>query len=327
MNARMLLVPESGRGRGLGHLERMLALADQLARDVELWIAAPAGDAVVSSRVAARGHRLLSLEGDASARALAAAAQVAPSVVVLDGYEYRPAVQRDLRQSARLVVVDDLGSPCDCDLAINPAPRGETMAPVGAERFHGGARYALVGSAYVNARRRRRAEGAALRSVLVATGAMDHAGLSRRVVWSLLDRDHALTVEAVAGPEMDAAALGSDPRLVVLEHPPSLADSLAGATVYAGAAGTTAVQAACVGVAAVITAVVPNQERQAAALAASGCAAVVEREALVDATVAVLGDVARRHRMAQQGLLLIDGRGAVRVAIAVLDLIGAGVTG
>jgi len=327
MDARVLLVPECGRGKGLGHLERMLALADRLAPQVGLWIAVPAGDAGVRARVAARGHRLLSLDGNASTRALISATEIDPSVVVLDGYVYPLTTQSQLRRSSRLVVVDDLGAPCDCDLAINPAPGGEGRAALGARRSLGGARYALLGSAYLNARARRLAEGAASRSVLVATGAMDYAGLSRRVVQSLLERDATVAVQAVAGPDMDAPELGSHPRLTVLDRPSSLADALAGATVYAGAAGTTAVQAACVGVAAVISATVPNQERQAAALAAAGCAALVHPDGLADETLRLLDDAAARAQMALQGLDLVDGRGASRVATAVLDLIGAGVAG
>jgi spore coat polysaccharide biosynthesis predicted glycosyltransferase SpsG len=57
---------------------------------------------------------------------------------------------------------------------------------------------------------------------------------------------------------------GKRGRLLVA--PRSLAEALSSAAIYVGAAGTTAVQAACVGIPAVVTAAVPNQVAQAAAL-------------------------------------------------------------
>ena len=42
--------------------------------------------------------------------------------------------------------------PADCDLAVNPSPGGEDMRPAGATEFLGGAAYALIRSAIVDAR-------------------------------------------------------------------------------------------------------------------------------------------------------------------------------
>jgi spore coat polysaccharide biosynthesis predicted glycosyltransferase SpsG len=94
---------------------------------------------------------------------------------------------------------------------------------------------------------------------------------------------------------------------------------------YVGAAGTTAVQAACVGTPAVVTAAVPNQVAQAAALQAAGCAVVADPHDLATQCLSLLDDPARREAMAVRGRRLVDGNGAGRVATAVRQLVNAGV--
>ena len=110
MTARALLVPDCGPGVGLGHLERMLALADALSPDPIATVVVPAGD----SRAAASRRRRAATtrwtqHGDAVARALSTAAAVSADVIVLDGYGFDVATQQRLRELAPLVVVDDLG--------------------------------------------------------------------------------------------------------------------------------------------------------------------------------------------------------------------------
>ena len=130
------------------------------------------------------------------------------------------------------------------------------------------------------------------------------------------------TVEVVrdVGPDTDARVPPAQPREHRFVAPLTLAGALSGATVYAGAAGTTAVQAACLGIPAVITAVVPNQEAQAAALAAGGCAVVTDATGLARACLQLLDDPERCDAMAAHGRALVDGRGAARVAEAVRNL-------
>ncbi len=105
--------------------------------------------------------------------------------------------------------------------------------------------------------------------------------------------------------------------------PPDLADVLAVCTVYVGAAGTTALQAACVGTPAVITPAVPNQQAQAEALARAGCALVADTALMAGACLTLLDDSDARATMAARGRALVDGRGAERVAEAIRHLVAA----
>lgn len=316
----VLLIPDCGPAIGLGHLERALALADHLRAHTRCRIVVPRGDTVSRERVAARGHAWMEAAGDPGERATAACPAVKPDVVVIDAYGLPPEAQAELRRPRRLVVIDDLGGPCDCDLAINPAPGGEALRPAGAEDFLGGAAFAMLAAAYRHARGSRTASGASSRSVLLSAGGTAMGGLTGRVARALLDADAVVRVVAVRGPHDGDADLPVDDRVEVLATPPTLAGALAAAAVYAGAAGTTAVQAACVGVPAVIVPAVANQVAQAEALATAGCAQLASPEDIARRTVELLDDPTQREAMSQRGRALVDGRGAERAAEAVLAL-------
>jgi UDP-2,4-diacetamido-2,4,6-trideoxy-beta-L-altropyranose hydrolase len=321
---RALLCADCGSGVGLGHLERMLALADALQPDVEVVLLVPDGDHALQQRVTERGHALIAAPGETASRVERVVDSSASfTAVVLDGYVFDVDLQRRLRRRAPLVVVDDLQLPADCDIAVNPSPGGEELPPAGASTFLGGAAYALIRKAVVEARERTLRGGREPRTVLVSTGAMDLAGIGRTVSDELLRRDTTVEVIRVIGPDSRDTVRDTGPRERVLVSPPHLADVLADATVYVGAAGTTAVQAACVGTPAVITAAVSNQEAQAAALARAGCAVVADIGALAGACLALLDDRETRATMSERGRTLVDGRGAERVAGAIRHLVSA----
>jgi spore coat polysaccharide biosynthesis predicted glycosyltransferase SpsG len=319
-----LLAADCGRGVGLGHLERMLALAEALQPEVEVLVLVPDDDAALRRRVIDRGHTPIAAQGDTPLRVVSVVA-ASPSfdVVVLDGYVFDVELQRRLRERAPLTVVDDLRLPADCDLAVNPSPGGDALRPEGARAFLGGAAYALIRASVVRAREMATRGEREARSVLVSTGATDPAGLGLSVSHALLDRDPTVAVTRVVGPDSIELAGEAWPREHLLVAPPDLAGSLGTATIYVGAAGTTAVQAACVGCPSVIVAAVSNQEAQAAALAAAGCAVVVDPADLAGACIPLLDDPARRAEMATRGRALVDGHGAARVAAQIRHLVAA----
>jgi UDP-2,4-diacetamido-2,4,6-trideoxy-beta-L-altropyranose hydrolase len=324
MTPRALLAPDCGAGVGLGHLERMLALADALRPELDVAVIVPEGDVALRQRVIDRGHAAVEAPGPTALRVTAAVGD-APSVhvVVLDGYVFDVTMQRHIHERAPLTVVDDLRLPTDCDLAVNPSPGGDEMRPDGAAAFLGGAAYALLRGSLLEARDIVRTRGRPQRSVLVSTGATDLDGLGERVSSELLRRDATIEVTRVVGPDTHVDTEPGDPREHMLVAPAGLADAFAGATVYVGAAGTTAVQAACVGIPSVLIAAVSNQTAQAAALAAAGCAVVTDAGELATESLALLDDPARCEQMAVLGRALVDGRGAARVAAAVRNLAGA----
>lgn len=321
---RALLAADCGSGVGLGHLERLLALADSLTSDLEVYILVPRGDEPLERRVADRGHQIIDGIGPTAERVdVATAGSTSFDVVVLDGYVFDVELQRRLRDRARLAVVDDLRLPTDCDLAVNPSPGAENLWPAGADAFLGGTGYAPIRSLFMGARERALRDGRSPRSVLVSTGATDLGGIGTHVSAELLDGDAHVEVVRVVGPDALAGSLATRPRERLLVSPPDLAGALATATVYVGAAGTTALQAACVGTPAVVTAGVENQEAQAAALAAAGCAVTADATELAVMCLMLLDDPVRCEAMSSSGRALVDGRGAERLAEAVRHLVAA----
>jgi UDP-2,4-diacetamido-2,4,6-trideoxy-beta-L-altropyranose hydrolase len=321
MSPRALLAADCGSGVGLGHLERMLALADALHPDVEVTIVVPEDDEALRRRVADRGHTPLETPGTTAQRVEAAVdAAASVDVVVLDGYVFDVSLQRRLRTRAHLTLVDDLCLPADCDLGVNPAPGGERLRPSVVNTFLGGAAYALLRSSFVEARERVAQRGRPPRTVVVSTGATDPGGVGAAVTAELLSLDSTVEVVHVVGPDTDVRPDADQPREHRLVAPATLADALSGATVYVGAAGTTAVQAACVGIPAAITAIAPNQVAQAAALAEGGCAVLTDAHGLARACLQLLDDPERCEQMATHGRALVDGKGAARVAEAVRNL-------
>jgi UDP-2,4-diacetamido-2,4,6-trideoxy-beta-L-altropyranose hydrolase len=317
---RALLAPDCGPGVGLGHLERMLALADALRAHATVSLIIPEGDAVLRRRVAGRGHTVIEAPGETADRVASVIAAVeSVDRVVLDGYVFDAAFQRRIRDRAPLTVVDDLGLAADCDLAVNPSPGGERLRPTSTDAFLGGASYALIRASFLDARATVLRDGRARRTVLVSTGATDIGGISGHVTTELLARDATVEVVRVVGPDADGIP-ANEPRLRLLVSPASLAEALARSTVYVGAAGTTAVQAACVGVPSVINDAVANQSAQAAALAGAGCAVVADAGDLATECLHLLDDPSRCDAMAEHGRALIDGRGAQRVADAIRRL-------
>jgi spore coat polysaccharide biosynthesis predicted glycosyltransferase SpsG len=321
MTLRALFAADCGPGVGLGHLERMLALADALQPDVAVSLILPEGYPVLRRRVEDRGHTGVTAPGETAVRVEAVVAATRRlDLVVLDGYVFAVDLQRRLRERAPLTVVDDLGLPAACDLAVNPSPGGERFRPTGARAFLGGAAFALLREAFAEARERVLRGGRAPRTVLVSTGATDLDGIAGRVTDELLENDPTVEVVRVVGPDARGVAGTDQPRLHLLVAPSSLAEALVRATVYVGAAGTTAVQAACVGVPAVINDAVANQSAQAAALDGAGCAIVVDSDDLAPECLQLLDDPVRCGAMADRGRALVDGRGARRVADAVRRL-------
>jgi UDP-2,4-diacetamido-2,4,6-trideoxy-beta-L-altropyranose hydrolase len=321
---RALLCADCGTGVGLGHLERMLALAEALQPDIAVAVVVPQGDDALQQRVIDRGVEVIAAAGDTVHRVESLAASADSfAAIVLDGYVFDVGLQRRLRTHAPLVVVDDLQLPADCDIAVNPSPAGEDLRPEGATAFLGGPAYALIRQAVVEARTLALQGGREPRTVLVSTGATDLAGLGSTVTDDLLDRDATVEVIRVIGPDTDSSGREGRPRERRLVAPPHLADVLATSTVYVGAAGTTAVQAACVGTPAVITVAVSNQKAQADALARAGCAVVTDTALMAATCLTLLDDPDQRESMAARGRTLVDGGGAARVAEAIRTLVAA----
>lgn len=323
----VLLVPDCGPEVGIGHLERALALADELS-EIQVSVSVPP-DELVLARVHGRGLTTTVGTEDVVRGAETAVARVRPDVVVLDGYRFPMELQSTLREMSRVVLVDDLSLPCDVDLLVNPAPGADVIpVPQGAREVLAGPAYALISRAYLEAREARdRQPPAGKPRVLAVSGGSDIGGLMGSLVETLVALLDRASVDAVIGPH--GRAIDPVDGVTVHEGPAGLDHLLAVATIYVGGAGTTSIQAAAVGVPQVIVPLVDNQVAQADALGRAGAAVVVEHRGapmsdvatrIAAATADLLSDAGRAREMGANGARLVDGRGAARVADAVRRL-------
>jgi spore coat polysaccharide biosynthesis predicted glycosyltransferase SpsG len=140
---------DAGVGRGVGHLMRCLALAEELReRRLEVVVLGDMGGLEwAAEQLARRGLRLLPGPGDAAAM-VRAARRLALDAVVVDSYDLDPRCSGALRRAGVrvLAVVDDDDRGQDADIYLDQnlgAERQAGRVPSGSVRL-AGVRYALL---------------------------------------------------------------------------------------------------------------------------------------------------------------------------------------
>src|SRR6266850_2077722 len=339
--ARVAFRTDAGSAVGLGHLSRCLALAHALRT------------LGAESRVLIDGdHRALELamaagfEASAVARAddpdatLEWCGRLGASALVVDSYGFTPDDLAVFVAAGRPVAVfdDTAHRELPVDLVINGGAGARALPYRGGPRT----RY-LLGPSYL-ALRPEFAEAAPrtihddVRRALVTIGGADPGRLVAPLVrWAVAGLG-AITLDVVAGPLVDdvaavRAAVGAVAARVVLHESPKhlrdlmLAADLAvtggGQTVYELAA--TGTPMAATGTPMVAIGLAANQMPNVDAMRATGALAYagdVHDAALGPGLVATLAalaaDPGRRADMSRRGRALVDGRGAPRVARALL---------
>ncbi|MFD1872384.1 UDP-2,4-diacetamido-2,4,6-trideoxy-beta-L-altropyranose hydrolase [Hymenobacter bucti] len=212
---RLLFRADGNATIGLGHLVRLLALADQLRGLAPGMFLVREPTAAVAQLVTAAGWAVQALPANslwlAEADWLAQGFLKPTDVLVLDGYSFEAAYQRRVRASGcGLVYIDDLLAwPVVADLLINHSPgvvATDYEAPADT-RFLLGPAFSLL--------RRPFLEGAAapqaptpIASALVCFGGADPLGLTVRTVRALLALPNLQRLGVLLGGAFgDAAAL------------------------------------------------------------------------------------------------------------------------
>jgi hypothetical protein len=161
--------------------------------------------------------------------------------------------------------------------------------------------------------------------VLVCFGGSDPADVGGRLAPAVADAGGWPTT-VVVGPDYHGRL---DESTDVLRDPPDLDGRLASATLVVGGAGTMKFELALLGRPAVLLAVVDDQLPVGPPFAATGAARYVGDGREIDpaqvaaAVAALMADEAARTAMGERGRTVVDGRGADRIAAAVLRLDGA----
>ena len=320
---------------GLGHVQRCLALAKALARTgSEIVFLTRPTDIDIAAWVGREGfaaRTLASDNADEDAQASVAALRDGPPAwVVVDHYgldaHWHGVVAR--ATGARIAAVDDLADRrLEADLLVNhnlgaSRARYQGLLPDRTTALLG-PRYALLGPAYAAAPRHQ--PRPAVASIGIFMGGSDIQAMSLVALRACRD------VAGFSGP-IEIATTSANPSLPawrrecdawggqtqLLVDAPHLADFFARHGLQVGAGGGAALERCCIGAPSVVIAWVDNQVAGVGALAA--CGAVVQAApSAVGIGIAVrelLTSETARLDLSQRARDLVDGRGALRVALA-----------
>jgi UDP-2,4-diacetamido-2,4,6-trideoxy-beta-L-altropyranose hydrolase len=312
----------AGARLGYGHLRRATVLARTLRRPCAISV---------------RGGGVVPAEWATAPRQARAALGLGPRLLVIDDPRADaslPWLREARRQSVPTASLHDLGiAPVPTDLAVDGSLCvARTRWP--ARRHLVGVDYAVLD---VRPRRRqplRRTSGRP--RVLVSFGGGDHRALLGATVEALARAlpDARLIVPTGLGrttPDSLARVLpssSSGSAVDVVAARDGLAPLLRRADMAILAGGVTLYEAAALGVPAIAMPVVPAQRPTIEAFARAGLVISMRPRASHDATAGVLAararqlldDATARAQMAARGMATVDGRGAERVARALVAL-------
>lgn len=248
--------------------------------------------------------------------------------LVVDDYELGAEWERAQRRMAKkIMAIDDLGREHDCDLlldqnVLSPANPYAGRVPSHARVFLG-PRYALLRPEFARVRERAAPRSGGVRRILVCFGGADPANHTAAALEAL--RPYAARLERIDVVLGAASRVLGEPKNAVI-HPGTagMATLLAEADLAIGAGGTMAWERACLGVPTLAFGIAPNQAPVLEALFEAGCATGVTQMPQPDAAAiaawvaAVLSNATLLHGMGKRSRDLVDGRGAERIADALL---------
>jgi UDP-2,4-diacetamido-2,4,6-trideoxy-beta-L-altropyranose hydrolase len=342
LTPRVLIRADGDRALGVGHVVRMLVLAEALKAawpEVGIEFVSARLSPALERRIAAAGHGLTRIDvepgttSDAE-QTLARAVALDATWIVLDAYTFpRTFRWRMFAAGRQVLAIDDGPTPSEAPADLSHDSRvgatRESCSPGG--RWLLGPRYALLGQSFSAKRQSLKPQAHEARRLLITLGGADPLNLSARVLTAVASLGRSeLETTLVVGPanprakELSDRVAATNLGCRVLVDPPDMAELLAWADVAMTAAGSTCWELALLGVPAVALIVADNQVPLAEALAEHGSlvnlgwASHLDDARLAQEIAALLDDPARRAAQREAGLALVDGRGADRVAQAMV---------
>jgi UDP-2,4-diacetamido-2,4,6-trideoxy-beta-L-altropyranose hydrolase len=255
-----------------------------------------------------------------------------PDWIVVDHYSFDARWHQCVASvGARLCVIDDLGDRhlqadllVDHNLADNHAGKyAETR--IGRARILGGPRYALIAASYATAPRHEVRDQVA--SIGIFMGGTDPRRLSELALRACRDiAGFSREVEVAttsANPALDAlgAACRRYGPSALLVDAPDLSSFFGRHDLQVGAGGGALWERCCIGAPTIAIAFADNQRPSLAALEAVGAVKAVspiDLDSLGKAVHRLIDDPAARRRLSERARTLVDGRGAERVALAMV---------
>jgi UDP-2,4-diacetamido-2,4,6-trideoxy-beta-L-altropyranose hydrolase len=321
---------------GLGHLRRCLSLADALRdRGAECHFIVTSGDRAREylSRRGITAHAVAQENDVDLCDTCAIAEELKVHALVIDSYE----VTEDSLSRPRVPVVAVLDDLADRFLPVNLVVNGAPLASrlryrvAPHTRLLLGSEFLLLRPEFANlaARATRRC----VEHVVITVGGADTLGLTPRLAkWTLQGLPDA-DIDVVVGPffssdvsaEMHELA-NLESRLTVHEDPEILPELMAGSDLAVACGGQTVYELAAAGVPTLAVQNAHNQAGNLKGLATLGALVCVGHArdpklgaAVQRCLVTLSSDVERRTAMSVAARSVVDGRGADRVANAILS--------
>lgn len=344
---------DAGPAMGSGHIMRCLCLADALrVRGAQVTFLCRPLPPHLANAIIAGSHSLCTLPllatDDApqnnwpedrqtkDAHATCAALEgLVPDWLVVDHYGLGREWENVLRPVVRrLMVIDDLARPHNCDLLLDinlqaqPQARYEGRVPA-TTRLLLGPSFALLRPEFRAAHKKVPPRAGTVRRLLVFMGGMDAGNATGTVLQAIaLTEQRGLVLDIVIGtshPAREAitAFCAAWPRARCHVQTDQMANLLARCDLAIGAGGGATWERCCLGVPTLALALADNQRTQLGALAAAGLAYVPddpppEAVRLSSHLLALLDNSSLRKTMSEAGMALVDGRGAERVSSAMI---------
>jgi UDP-2,4-diacetamido-2,4,6-trideoxy-beta-L-altropyranose hydrolase len=315
---------------GLGHVMRCLAIAEAwIELGGRVLLATADLPVAVAERYEAAGARVAMIRSTEDAAVLVR--DLGARFAVLDGYHLGADDQAALaRTGARLLVIDDRGETATPAAAVVL----NQNANASAELYDGIDAKLLLGTQYTLLRREFRAVAAlraipeVARRVLVSFGGSDPANVAPRAIEAVapLEGLDVLVIAGVANPHAAELAVPANARATIRIVPSvdDMAAQMKWAELAVVAAGGTCWELAACGVPMIAIGVAENQVAVTESIGELGIGVPMELEAVDgDSLRAMVLSVARdeiwRGHMSRKGREIFDGRGALRVCMALRD--------
>lgn len=261
--------------------------------------------------------------------------------LIVDHYGLDCRWEKRVRSSARrLMVIDDLADRRhDCDLLLDQnfflglETRYQGLLPPGCVQLLGPP-YALLRPEFRTARQGLRKRDGSVKSLLVSFGGSDPTGQTSKALRAIA-KLHApdLSVDVVIGPANSRRAeieklAGSMPRTACRHQVRNMAELMARADLYLGAAGITTWERCCLGLPSLVVTVAPNQVESVRDLADRGLLYFVGEshrigeEDIASALENCLRNPSLLRNYSRLSFEMVDGLGASRCVNQMFELTG-----
>lgn len=324
---------------GMGHIMRCLSLADAF-HDFGYEVIFILADEEVKTMVNSRGYETIILHSDYARIDKESDwwLSVRPDIIIVDSYYVTPTYLHTLHQNAKLVYIDDLAIfPYPTDILVNYNAFGLCLdyhnlyfaSGIREPYYIRGPYYAPLRSMFRNVKQKIQKEK--VENVLISTGGADTEHIALKTVQSYpKSRNYHILLGNMNSDKEKIRELSCiNNRIILHENVSDMKTLISNMDIAVSAAGSTLYEICACGVPLITYILADNQIPGAEAFAKLGLAINLgdlrgkndPSEKILSSVETLAKDYDMRVRIGSQMQEMIDGLGAERMAIRILELI------